>query len=51
MADVYYDVTVVVTALVVLGLALEVKARERTREAIKKPIGLQCRTARGAPSR
>jgi Cu+-exporting ATPase len=46
MADVYYDVTVVVTALVVLGLALEVKARGRTSEAIKKLIGLQARTAR-----
>ncbi|MEW6637215.1 MAG: heavy metal translocating P-type ATPase [Actinomycetota bacterium] len=46
MTDVYYDVTVVVTALVVLGLALEVKARGRTSEAIKKLIGLQAKTAR-----
>ncbi len=46
MADVYYDVTVVVTALVVLGLALEARARGRTSEAIKKLIGLQPRTAR-----
>jgi Cu+-exporting ATPase len=30
MTDVYYDVTVVVTALVVLGMAMEVKARGRT---------------------
>jgi len=45
-ADVYYDVTVVVTALVVLGLALEVKARGRTSEAIKKLLGLQAKTAR-----
>ncbi|MBI4498074.1 MAG: heavy metal translocating P-type ATPase [Chloroflexi bacterium] len=44
--DVYYDVTVVVTALVVLGLALEVKAKGRTSEAIRKLIGLQARTAR-----
>ena len=44
--DVYYDVSVVVTALVVLGLALEVKARGRTSEAIKKLIGLQAKTAR-----
>ena len=44
--EVYYDVTVVVTALVVLGLALEVKAKGRTSEAIKKLIGLQARTAR-----
>jgi Cu+-exporting ATPase len=46
MTDVYYDVTVVVTALVVLGLALEIKAKGRTSEAIKKLIGLQPRTAR-----
>ena len=44
--DVYYDVTVVVTALVVLGLALEVKAKGRTSEAIKKLIGMQPKTAR-----
>jgi len=44
--DVYYDVTVVVTALVVLGLALELKAKGRTSEAIKKLIGLQAKTAR-----
>ena len=45
-ADVYYDVTVVVTALVVLGLAMELKAKGRTSEAIKKLIGLQAKTAR-----
>jgi len=44
--DVYYDVTAVVTALVVLGMAMEIKARGRTSEAIKKLIGLQPRTAR-----
>ncbi len=44
--DVYYDVTVVVTALVVLGLAMELKAKGRTSEAIKKLIGLQAKTAR-----
>jgi P-type Cu+ transporter len=46
MTEVYYDVTVVVTAFVVLGLALEVKARGRSSEAIRKLIGLQARTAR-----
>lgn len=46
MTDVYYDVTVVVTALVVLGLAMEVKAKGRTSEAIKKLIGLQAKMAR-----
>jgi len=44
--DVYYDVTVVVTALVVLGLAMEIKAKGRTSEAIKKLIGLQAKVAR-----
>jgi len=44
--EVYYDVTVVVTALVVLGLAMELKAKGRTSEAIKKLIGLQPKTAR-----
>jgi len=46
LTDVYYDVTVVVTALVVLGLAMEIKAKGRTSEAIKKLIGLQPKTAR-----
>jgi len=46
LTDVYYDVTVVVTALVVLGMAMEVKARGRTSEAIEKLIGLQPKTAR-----
>ena len=44
--DVYYDVSVVVTALVVLGLALEIKAKGRTSEAIRKLVGLQAKTAR-----
>lgn len=46
MLEVYYDVTVVVTALVVLGLAMELKAKGRTSDAIKKLIGLQAKTAR-----
>ncbi len=46
LAEVFYDVTAVVTALVDLGLALELKARGRTSEAIKKLIGLQAKTAR-----
>ena len=46
MTDVYYDVTVVVTALVVLGLAMEVRARGKSSEAIRKLIGLQAKTAR-----
>jgi Cu+-exporting ATPase len=46
LAEVFWDVTTVVTALVVLGLALEIKAKGRTSEAIKKLIGLQAKTAR-----
>jgi Cu+-exporting ATPase len=39
-------VTAVATALVVLGLAMELKAKGRTSEAIKKLLGLQAKTAR-----
>jgi Cu+-exporting ATPase len=46
LAEVFWDVTAVVTALVVLGLALELKAKGRTSEAIKKLIGLQAKMAR-----
>ena len=46
LAEAFYDVTAVVIALVVLGLALELKAKGRTSEAIKKLIGLQAKTAR-----
>ena len=45
-ADVYYDVSVVVIALVDLGLAMELRAKGRTSEAITKLIGLQAKTAR-----
>jgi len=45
LAEVFYDVTAVVVALVVLGQALEVRAKGRSSEAIKKLIGLQPRTA------
>ncbi len=45
-AEVFYDVSVVVVALVNLGLALELRARGRTSEAITKLIGLQAKTAR-----
>jgi Cu+-exporting ATPase len=46
LAQTFYDVSAVVVALVNLGLLLELKARGRTSEAIKKLIGLQARTAR-----
>ncbi len=46
LVEVFWDVTDVVVALVTLGLALELKAKGRTSEAIKKLIGLQAKTAR-----
>jgi len=46
LAEVFWDVTDVVVALVVLGLALEIKAKGRTSQAIKKLIGLQAKIAR-----
>ncbi|MSP13186.1 MAG: heavy metal translocating P-type ATPase [Chloroflexi bacterium] len=42
----FYDVVAVVIALVVLGQALELRAKGRTSAAIKKLLGLQARTAR-----
>jgi len=46
LAEVFWDVSDVVVALVVLGLALEIRAKGRTSQAIKKLIGLQAKTAR-----
>ncbi len=46
LAQTFYDVTAVVVALVNLGLVLELRAKGRTSEAIKKLIGLQAKTAR-----
>ncbi len=46
LRDVFFDVTAVVTALVVLGMALEIRARAKTSEALKKLIGMQAKTAR-----
>jgi Cu+-exporting ATPase len=46
LAEAFWDVSTVVVALVVLGMALEVKAKGRTSEAIKKLVGLQAKTAR-----
>jgi len=45
-AEPFYDVTAVVTALVVLGQALEVRAKGQTSQAIRKLIGLQAKMAR-----
>ena len=46
LAEVFYDVSTVVVALVVLGQALEIRAKGRSSEAIRKLVGLQPRTAR-----
>lgn len=45
-ANPFYDVTAVVIALVVLGQALEVRAKGQTSQAIRKLIDLQAKTAR-----
>jgi P-type Cu+ transporter len=42
----FFDVVSVVIALVILGQALELRAKGRTGEAIKKLMGLQAKTAR-----
>ena len=42
----FYDVTAVVTALVVLGQALEMRAKGRTSQAIRTLMDLQAKTAR-----
>jgi Cu+-exporting ATPase len=43
---VYFEATAMIIGLINLGLALELKARGRTSEAIKRLIGLQPKTAR-----
>lgn len=45
-AEPFYDVTAIVITLVVLGQALEVRAKGRTSEAIRKLLDLQAKTAR-----
>ncbi len=45
-AEPFFDVAAVVITLVVLGQALEVRAKGRTSEAIRKLLDLQARTAR-----
>jgi Cu+-exporting ATPase len=45
-AEPFYDVAAVVVTLVLLGQALEVRAKGRTSEAIRKLLDLQARTAR-----
>jgi Cu+-exporting ATPase len=43
---IYFEATAMIIGLINLGLALEVKARGKTSEAIKRLIGLQSKTAR-----
>lgn len=43
---VYFEATAMIIGLINLGLALEVKARGKTSDAIKRLIGLQAKTAR-----
>ncbi|MFQ5419156.1 MAG: copper-translocating P-type ATPase, partial [Anaerolineae bacterium] len=45
-AEPFFVVVAVVIALVVLGQALEIRAKGRSSEAIKKLLGLQAKTAR-----
>ncbi|GHE92709.1 heavy metal translocating P-type ATPase [Thalassotalea profundi] len=42
---VYFEATAMIISLINLGLALEIKARGKTSEAIKRLIGLQAKTA------
>jgi P-type Cu+ transporter len=44
--DVYFEAAAVITALVLLGQVLEIRARERTSGAIKALLGLAPKTAR-----
>jgi Cu+-exporting ATPase len=46
LADQFFDTIFVVVALVVLGMALEIRAKGKSSEAIKKLIGLQAKTAK-----
>ena len=44
--DVYFEAAAVITALVLLGQVLEIRAREQTSGAIKALLGLAPKTAR-----
>ena len=45
-AEVYFDTSAAIIALILLGRLLEARAKGRTNEAIKKLAGLQAKTAR-----
>ena len=44
--NVYFEATVVIVTLILLGRMLEARAKGRTSQAIKRLVGLQARTAR-----
>jgi Cu+-exporting ATPase len=46
VVETYFDTAVVITALVLLGQVLELRARSRTSSALKQLLGLAPRTAR-----
>jgi len=46
LVDVYFEAAAVITALVLLGQVLELRARSRTNEAIKLLLGMSPKTAR-----
>ena len=46
MAHVYFDTSALIITLILLGRLLEMRAKGRTNEAIKRLAGLQARTAR-----
>ncbi len=46
IVDVYFEAAAVITALVLLGQVLELRARSRTNEAIKLLLGMAPKTAR-----
>ncbi|GBD99015.1 copper-transporting P-type ATPase [bacterium BMS3Abin07] len=46
LANQFFDAIAIVVALVVLGMALEIRAKGKSSEAMKKLIGLQAKTAK-----
>ena len=46
MAEIYYDTSSIIIALILLGRFLEARAKGQTSEAIRKLMGLQAKTAR-----
>jgi len=46
LAEIYYDTSAIIIALILLGRFLEARAKGQTSEAIRKLMGLRARTAR-----